>query len=178
MKLAYALIPLAVFAFAADAQAQGRIWRCGNANYTNDEAQAKAHACKLVEGGNVTVVQGTKVNGAGKDIRNVVAAPGSSDRVGAKVDSADQKARDTEARGILEAELKKAEARHAELLKEYNNGEPEKQGSEAKNYQKYLDRTAEMKAQIDRNESDIAGIRRELGRLAPPAAAAPGPTTN
>ena len=36
-----------------------------------------------------------------------------------------------EARAILEAELKKAEARQAELLKEYNNGEPEKQGSEA-----------------------------------------------
>ena len=37
-----------------------------------------------------------------------------------------------------------------------------------------LDRVAEMKAQIDRNESDIAGIRRELGRMAPPAA----PTQN
>ena len=164
MKFAYALIPLAAFAFAADAQAQGRIWRCGNANYTNDEAQAKAHNCKLVEGGNVTVVQGTKVNGAGKEIRNVATAPGSSDRVGTKVDSADQKARDTEARGILEAELKKAETRHAELLKEYNNGEPEKLGPEHRNYQKYLDRTAELKQAIERNEKDIAGLKRELGR--------------
>ena len=164
MKFAYALIPLAAFAFAADAQAQGRIWRCGNANYTNDEAQAKAHNCKLVEGGNVTVVQGTKVNGAGKDIRNVATAPGSSDRVNAKVDSADQKARDADARNILEAELKKAETRHAELLKEYNNGEPEKLGPEHRNYQKYLDRTAELKASIERNEKDIAGLKRELGR--------------
>ena len=164
MKFAYALIPLAAFAFAADAQAQGRIWRCGNANYTNDEAQAKAHNCKLVEGGNVTVVQGTKVNGAGKDIRNVATAPGSTDRVAAKVDSADQKARDADARGILEAELKKAETRHAELLKEYNNGEPEKLGPEHRNYQKYLDRTAELKASIERNEKDIAGLKRELGR--------------
>jgi hypothetical protein len=162
MKFAYALIPLAVFAFA-DAQAQGRIWRCGNANYTNDEAQAKAHACKLVEGGNVTVVQGTKVNGAGKE-RIPVTTPGSSDRVAAKVDSADQKARDTEARGILEAELKKAETRHAELLKEYNNGEPEKMGPEHRNYQKYLDRVAELKVAIERNEKDIAGLKRELGR--------------
>jgi hypothetical protein len=66
---------------------------------------------------------------------------------------------------VLEAELKKAEARQAELQKEYNNGEPEKQGSEGRNYQKYLDRVAGMKAELARNESDIAGIRRELGRL-------------
>jgi hypothetical protein len=33
-------------------------------------------------------------------------------------------------------------------------------------HQKYLDRVAELKASIARNESDIAGIRRELGRAA------------
>jgi hypothetical protein len=47
---------------------------------------------------------------------------------------------------------------------EYNNGEPEKMGNESRNHQKYLDRVAELKASIARNESDIAGIRRELGR--------------
>jgi hypothetical protein len=66
---------------------------------------------------------------------------------------------------ILESELKKAEARQAELLKEYNNGEPEKLGPEHRNNQKYVDRIAELKANISRNESDIAGIRRELGRV-------------
>ena len=81
-----------------------------------------------------------------------------------RVDTAEQKARDSDARLILEAELKKAEARHSELLQEYNNGEPEKRGDEARNYQKYLDRVAELKASLARNESDIAGIRRELGR--------------
>jgi hypothetical protein len=74
----------------------------------------------------------------------------------------------------LESELKKAEARQAELLKEYNNGEPEKLGPEARNHQKYQDRIAELKASIARNESDIAGIRRELGRV-PAAAAASSP---
>jgi hypothetical protein len=74
---------------------------------------------------------------------------------------------------VLESELRKSEAKQAELLKEYNNGQPEKQGAEGRNYQKYLDRVAEMKSQLDRNESDIAGIRRELGRMAPPAAPTP-----
>jgi hypothetical protein len=52
-----------------------------------------------------------------------------------------------------------------ELLKEYNNGEPDKRGDEVRNHQKYLDRVAELKANLARNESDMAGIRRELGRV-------------
>lgn len=50
-------------------------------------------------------------------------------------------------------------------MKEYNNGEPDKIGGEARNYQKYLDRVAEMKASIARNQSDIDGLKRELSRL-------------
>jgi len=166
MKFAYLLVSLALTAVAADAMAQARIWRCGN-TYTNEEV--KGQGCKLVEGANVTVVQGTRVNGGASSPKEVkvggtpqtVSAPGSA---GQRVDSTEQRARDGEARTILEAELKKAEARHAELLREYNNGEPEKQGAESKNYQKYLDRVAELKASIERNEKDIAGLKRELGR--------------
>jgi hypothetical protein len=162
MKLAYALIPLAAFAFSGHALAQAKIFRCGN-TYTNNEAQAKAEGCKLVEGGNVTVVRGTKVNGAAKSEERVATAPVTAPG-GQKVDSTQQKARDGEARAILEAELKKAEARQADLAREYNNGEPEKMGPEHRNYQKYLDRVAELKAALERNERDIAGLKRELGR--------------
>ena len=81
----------------------------------------------------------------------------------------EQRARDSDTRAILEAELRKAEARLAEQQKEYNNGEPEKQGIEGRNYQRYLDRVAEMKESIARHESDIAGLKREIARLpAPP----------
>jgi hypothetical protein len=87
------------------------------------------------------------------------------------VDASEQKSRDSDARLILQSELTKAEARQAELVKEYNNGAPEKRGDEARNFQKYLDRVAELKASLARNESDIAGIRRELGRVPATAAA-------
>lgn len=97
---------------------------------------------------------------AGSPVRLASAAPSP-----ARVDSADQKARDSDARLILESELKKAEGRNTNLLREYNGGEPDKQGDEARNYQKYLDRVVELKATLARNESDIAGIRRELGRV-------------
>lgn len=143
------------------ASAQERIYRCGN-EYTNTVTEAQAKTCKLVSGGNVTVVQGQKPAAAAPGVKVASAPPASS---APRIDSADQKAKDSDARLILEAELKKAEARQIELSKEYNNGEPEKLGPETRNHQKYLDRVSELKAALSRNESDISGIRRELGRL-------------
>ena len=152
---------------AGAAQAQDRIYRCGN-EYTN---QTKGRSgCKLVEGGNVTVVRGTAPAAAapaappaaaGTPSQRVVSAPASAPRI----DTPEQRARDADAKAILEQELRRAEMRHAELLKDYNSGEPDKIGGEARNHQKYLDRVAEMKLAIDRNQSDIDGIRRELARL-------------
>jgi len=161
------LMAVSLAALAAQTHAQsGRVWRCGN-EYTNDATVAQQRGCKIMEGGNVTVVQSPRstVTASSRSSSSASSPPGSP-----RVESADQRARDNDARTVLESELRKAESKQAELLKEYNNGQPEKQGSESRNYQKYLDRTAEMKAQIDRNESDIAGIRRELGRLSPPSA--------
>lgn len=137
------------------AQAQGRIYRCGN-EYTNT-VQPGQKGCKLLEGGNVTVVQRPR---ATESVRVA-----SASQEGTRVDGAQQRQRDADARQILEAELRKAEARQAELLQEYNNGEPEKAGPEFRNHQKYLDRVSELKASIERNESDQAGLRRELDRL-------------
>lgn len=157
------LIPLAALAVAAGAQTQ-TIWRCGTSYYTSDAAEAKARGCKVMEGGNVTVVEGTRVHGN----NGGAATSGNGTRVAtapARVDAGEQRARDAEARAILEAELKKAEGRQAELLKEYNNGDPEKMGPEHRNHQKYLDRVADLKAAIARNDSDIAGLKRELARV-------------
>ena len=50
------------------------------------------------------------------------------------------------------------------MVKEFNNGEPERRGEE-RNYAKYLERVAEMRAAIQRKEADIAAIRRELAKL-------------
>ena len=147
----------ALAAIAAGANAQTRIWRCGN-SYTNNESEAKANGCKPMEGGNITVVQGTRASGAAST--KVATAPAT----GQRIDSTEQKQRDADARAILEDELKKAEGRRDELLKEYNNGEPEMLGPEHRNHQTYVDRIAELKASIERNENDIAGIKREIAR--------------
>ena len=75
-----------------------------------------------------------------------------------------QRARDRDARAILQAELNKASARLRELQLEYNHGQPERLGSELNNHQKYLNRVAGLRNDIQRVESDLAGLRRELGR--------------
>ena len=80
------------------------------------------------------------------------------------IDPAAQRARDTDARRILTEELQREEQKLAVMQKEFNNGEPERLGSE-RNFQRYLDRVAEMKTAITRKEADIAAIRRELGKL-------------
>ena len=163
------LIPLLAAFAMSHSEAQSRIFRCGN-TYTNDPVEAKNKDCKLVETVHITVVEGTSVKTSAPAQPRVASAPQAA-QPQARVDNADQRARDADARLILDSELKKAEARHAELLKEFNNGQPEKLGPETRNHQKYLDRVAELKASIARTESDISGIRRELGRVAPAAAA-------
>ena len=52
------------------------------------------------------------------------------------------------------------------MRKEFNNGEPERLGGE-RNYAKYQERVAEMRAAIGRKESDVAAIKRELSKLGP-----------
>ena len=150
-----------IIAMAPAAWAQDRIYRCGN-EYTNNATQAKERGCKLVEGGNVTVVQGArpKASSSAASTANTAAPAGAP-----RVDNNEQRARDADARAILESELRKAEARHAELLKEYNNGEPQRNALDLRNPQVYMERTAELKASVARSESDLAGIRRELARL-------------
>ena len=159
------LIVIAVMAPAA--WAQDRIFRCGN-EYTNNATQAKERGCKLVEGGNVTVVQGARPKASGAAAPSgTTASPAGAPRV----DNNDQRARDADARAILESELRKAEARHADLLKEYNDGAPVRNALELRNPQLYMERTAELKASVARSESDLAGIRRELARGAPSSGA-------
>lgn len=152
---------------ALPAHAQERVYRCEGkpVEYINNPEVAKSRGCKLMEGGNITIVESTKsqTNSAASSSapRSVPVARSGNDRV----DGAAQRQRDSDARAILENELRKADERLAEARKAYANGEPEKQGIESRNYQRYLDRVAELKAAVGRAESDVEGIRRELGRL-------------
>ncbi len=126
--------------------------------YTNliSAQEAKSKGCRTIEGTPITIIQSNKPRAS-----SPVVAPMGSERV----DASAQRSRDTERRSILDAELRKEEQALAALQKEYNGGEPERRGDE-RNYQKYLDRTSDLKASLARKESDIAALRREIGKLA------------
>lgn len=164
------ILPLVAVLASLPVWSQGdkAVYRCpGNPPLYTDALsakEAKEKGCRTLEGTPITVIQSPKSRGT--------PVPSATRSEGPKVDASEQRARDTDARRILESELRKEEDQLAALKKEYNNGEPERLGDE-KNYQKYLDRVTEMKAAIARKEGDVAALRRELGNLPTGAAKQP-----
>ena len=157
-------IVIVVCAMAGNAMAQDRIYRCGN-EYTNSAAVAKQRNCQVMEGGHVTVVH-TYGGGAGSSSAKAVSSepkPAASNRA-VQVDPNQQKARDNDARAILQAELKKAQDKLNALKAEFNDGNPTKSALELRNPQVFNERLEALKANIARQEADVAGIQRELSR--------------
>jgi hypothetical protein len=134
-------------------------YKCPNHVYSNtiSAKEAKDKGCTVLDNAPISVIQSSKPRPAANG------TPGAASGSG-RVDPADQRARDTDARRILEAELKREEDRLAAMKTEYNNGQPDRQGNEIKNFQKYLDRVAEMKAALARKEGDVAALKRELAK--------------
>ena len=152
----------------APAGASVAVYRCPGPPvlYTDQitTAEARERGCKLIEGTPVTVIQMPKPRTPAPQANGAATRGAASGPDGGKVDPTAQRQRDTEARRILEAELKREEDKLAGLKREYNNGEPERLGSE-RNYQTYIDRVAGLKASITRSESDIAALKREIAKL-------------
>ena len=158
--------------WTGNALAQDRIYRCGN-EYINNAAQAKQRGCQVVEGGNVTIIQSSPPPAARPSRpaassnatapRQASSATASSS--GNQVPSTTQAARDGDARLILETELQRNHELLAKLEDEYNAGNPVRTALELRNPQGYLERTANLKAEIERTKADIDGIQRELSRL-------------
>jgi hypothetical protein len=158
---------LPAVAQTAAATAASQVYRCPGPPvlYTDaiSPAEAREKGCRTIEGTPITIIQGRP------KAPTPAAAPGgntppASRPADSKVDPGSQRQRDGEARRILQDELKKEEDRLAAMQKDYNNGEPERRGDE-RNYQRYLDRVAEMKAAITRKEADISALKREIAKL-------------
>lgn len=152
-------------AMPAAAQDTKPVYRCPGPPvlYTDQltPQQAAERGCRRIEGAPLTIVQ-TQPRPA--PVADAKPAATSAAREGARVAPDAQRARDAEARRILTEELQRERSALTELRREYNDGQPERLGSE-RNYQRYLDRVAEMKAAIARKEADIAALQRELDKL-------------
>ena len=152
------LIPVLVLALAGrSAHAQQDVYKCvderGNVTFMNN---GSTKGCTRIAVDPVVIPKAPNTPNATKS----PAVPSNFP----KVDNGTQKVRDNDRRRILEDELRDRETRLAALKREYNNGEPERQGDE-RNFQRYLDRTARLKEDIARAEGDIASIRREIDKV-------------
>lgn len=152
----------AVFVGPVPAQAPvpaAPVYRCpGKPTLYTDQLSPKEaieKGCRTIDDTPITVMQTVKPRAAAP------AAPGSDSN---RVSNADQRARDSERRTILETELRGAQDKLADLKKEFNNGEPERRGDE-RNYAKYQERVADLKSNITRKENDIVSIQREISKL-------------
>ena len=156
---------------AALAQAQaGAVYRCPGPPVLYTDAisadEARTRGCRTIEGAPITIIQAPKprpqaaIGGANTSPSSAASRPGEG-----RIDPAAQRQRDSDARRILESELRREEDRLATLRREFNNGEPERRGDE-RNYQNFLDRVALMRAGVARAEADVAAIKRELAKLA------------
>ena len=112
------------------ARAQEPIYRCGQ-EYTN--APRDASRCERLAAQSVTVIPGLKPargSAPAAPVSGAVFAPASPD-------DAPQKQRDLQARTIVAAELDKARHRHAELLRQYQQGAAAQTPAEQAHPQKY-----------------------------------------
>lgn len=163
MKFAISLAVLLASVCAAGAHAQSEVYLCvderGNKEYKNTGG---TKGCKRVELPGITTIEAPRPRAASASgsTPKPVATPAGFP----KVDDSAQKARDNDRRQILADELKSEEQKLAALKKEYNNGEPERQGGE-RNYAKYQERVATMKQEVERTEKNVEALKREIANL-------------
>jgi hypothetical protein len=140
-------------------QAQNDVYLCvdgfGKKEYKNTGI---TKGCRKIDLPSITMIPAP----SRKSVMQTASAQSSSEFP--RIDSDTQKARDNDRRRILLTEMQHEADKLASLQKEYNNGQPERQGNE-RNYAKYQERVAMMKDDISRAEKNIEALKREIGNL-------------
>ena len=148
---------------AARAQAVYKCVDAGGATLYTDTARPNCKTLDLPSSGATTAIPGpARRAGAPARVAGAVAPAVPSDFP--KVNTSQQRARDDDRREILNDELRSEESKLTELRREFNGGEPERQGNE-RNYAKYLDRVAHLKDNIGRAEKNVDALKREIANI-------------
>ncbi|MFL6673106.1 MAG: DUF4124 domain-containing protein [Massilia sp.] len=145
------------------ARAQTTMYKCvdeeGRILYTDTGGRG----CKAIETTGPVPVPAPRATRPAASVRQG-SAPAVSPAAFPRVDSAQQRARDDDRREILNDELRNEEKKLADLRRDFNNGEPERQGNE-RNYAKYQERVAQMRDSIGRAERNIEALKREIANI-------------
>ncbi|WLI89973.1 DUF4124 domain-containing protein [Massilia sp. R2A-15] len=155
-----AFATLALLLCGAAAHADTTIYKCVDADGRIEFTDINKRNCKVLEG--LGQIPAPPQHRSAAPAR--AAAPAVVPADFPKVNTSQQKARDDDRRGILTDELRDEEKKLAELRRDFNNGEPERQGGE-RNYAKYQERVAQMKDNIGRAEKNIDALKREIANI-------------
>lgn len=157
-QLSVVLLSITINAFSGYVHAGSDVYLCTNVNGVKEyKNTGDLKGCKKVDLPPLSIASSPSKSGVGRPAASVP-----SDFP--KVDDNTQKTRDNDRRQILQDELKREQQKLADLQKNYNNGEPERQGDE-KNYAKYQERVTSMKEDITRSTKNIDALNRELSNL-------------
>lgn len=150
---------------AARARADGQIFLCVDAEGRKELTDANRKGnCRLLDLPGAIAAPARRASAPASAPRAANAPAPASPADFPKVESGEQRARDNDRRQILQDELRAEEQKLAALRKDYNGGEPERNGNE-RNYAKYLERVAQMKDNIGRAEKNVEALKREIANI-------------
>ena len=153
---------LAVLA-VADVRAQNATYRCvdpgGRSTYTNVKEEMTGKKCTVVSR-EISVVPAQQLTA-----RPAKAASGAAKATGERVDTNTQRSRDDTRRKILQDELDAAEKRLAEAKQKLAEQDSVRSVEEKVYPQRALDRLKPHQEEVERQEQNVASLKRELSNL-------------
>ncbi len=154
---------------AGAAGAQTVVYKCVDAQGRVEFTDTNKRGCKALDLPGYIPAPPSRpapVAPAGNSVRQGSPAPAAAPSPAnfPRVDTGQQRARDDDRREILNEELRAEEQKLAEQKREFNNGEPARNGNE-RNYAKYQERVGQMREDINRTERNIEALRREIANI-------------
>jgi hypothetical protein len=162
VKFQWPILLMALQLSAGTALADQAVYKCGQeiTNQPDDPSQ-----CQKLLISNPTQIEGTRVqNGQSPKPVSVVSGT-AADRISIPPNNPqDALQRNVQARTVLEDEWQKLSAKHAEMVRFFNGGQPALQEGESLQNPQYKRRVADMQIQIERMARDLMALKRELSR--------------
>jgi hypothetical protein len=165
MKKTWQLLVIAMSLNVGFAAADQAVYKCGQ-EITNQPSDPTR--CQKLLISSPTQIEGTRVQN-GQPAKPSSAAPVSAVErpVNTPTATPENVQRNAQARTILEDEWQKLSDRYAEMVRNFNGGQPALLVGETSQNPQYKRRTADMQVQIERMARDILALNRELARYAP-----------
>lgn len=148
------------------AKAQGTVYKCVDDQGRVEFTDTSRKGCKALDLPGYAPPPAPRASAPIPAVRPMSPgpAPAVSPASFPRVDTAQQRARDDDRREILNDELRIEQKKLGDLRRDFNNGEPERQGNE-RNYAKYQERVASMRDEIGRTERNIEALQREISKI-------------